>query len=343
VDEVLGDLPYDLVHINYGLEALHAAEPQSLQDYRATVRALVDHVAQQGARIIWATTTPIPEEAAGYVRGGAARFNAAVKGFVNDRRCFLNDLHSYVALRDTDMMRPGGVEMTPAGNALLGSVVAGRIAEVLAEGEDPDLPYVLLLGDSIANGYNTAVRELLKGVANVRWGGSGFGPNVNWDALVEREVRAPSRAIGRPFAVIHVNWGLHALKFVDAGNRLATPTSGTRCVALEDYPGQVDGLLNKLRQTGDEIIWATTTPEHGASWAMDGDVARYNKAALPVLARHGVQINDLETYVREQNVAQRRSDCHFTAEGSAQLGRAVAASIKVALQRQKREHKQAAP
>src|SRR5688572_1778820 len=86
--------------------------------------------------------------------------------------------------------------------------------------DDPALPRVLLLGDSISMGYTVPVRERLKGVANVHRPAANCGPT-------ERGVANLDKWLGDgKWDVIHFNFGLHDLKYVDGKGTLVAVDEG---------------------------------------------------------------------------------------------------------------------
>jgi len=334
---------WDLVHINYGLSSMRHEDEEghlanvsagkpvvSPLEYNQTLSGVVNFFLGSNRKRIWATTTPIPEGVTGYVAGMAKRINAQYETLIGARQFFINDLYSYVNIRRTDMMRPHSVEMTKAGSRILGEVVAGRIIEVLDEGGDKNLPYVLLLGDSISGGYIIRVRELLMGKANVLWGGYPANATRGEDVVVNLE-----RKTGRKIDVVHFNWGLHAMKYVDSMNHLKTPETGHRCVKLEDYDDRLDSFVTAIeKKTSTKLIWASTTPVNGSPWAKDGDSVSYNAVAAGVMKRHGVMINDLYSYAKKNKLHDKYGDCHFKAEASARLAIPITDSILRVLQEQ---------
>src|SRR5712671_3671107 len=74
--------------------------------------------------------------------------------------------------------------------------------------DQPGLPRVLLIGDSISIGYTPGVRELLKGRANVHRIPANGGPTKNGIANIEKWL-----GTGK-WDVIHYNWGIHDLKYM---------------------------------------------------------------------------------------------------------------------------------
>ena len=77
--------------------------------------------------------------------------------------------------------------------------------------DDPKLPRVLLIGDSISIGYTLPVRELLKGKANLHRIPVNGGPTITGLEKLKGWI-----GDGK-WDIIHFNWGLHDLKFMDTG------------------------------------------------------------------------------------------------------------------------------
>src|SRR5262245_53545807 len=76
--------------------------------------------------------------------------------------------------------------------------------------DDPALPRVLLIGDSISIGYTVPTQRLLKGQANVHRVPENGGPTINGLKKIDQWLG------DKPWAVIHFNWGLHDLRLDQA-------------------------------------------------------------------------------------------------------------------------------
>jgi acyl-CoA thioesterase-1 len=199
---------------------------------------------------------------------------------------------------------------------------------VLAAVEDvPGLPRVLLIGDSISMGYTLPVREQLKGVANVHRPPTNCGPSTRGVEQIEKWL-----GDGK-WDVIHFNFGLHDLKFVDEKGMNTSPEKGKLQVPIGDYKKNLDALVSRMKKTGAKLIFATTTPVPAGEPQRKADSDReYNAAALEVMKKHGVAVNDLGEFVRERKGAgQLPKDVHFTADGSKALAERVSAEVKKAL------------
>jgi hypothetical protein len=186
--------------------------------------------------------------------------------------------------------------------------------------DDPKLPRVLLVGDSISIGYTLEVRRRLIGKANVHRIPANGGPTSRGLADLERWLGT------NPWDVIHFNWGLHDLKVM---------TNGQHQVGLAVYEANLRRLVAKLKATGAKLIWASTTPVPDAKLnppRHPEDVARYNAAALRVMQDAGVLVNDLHAFALPRLAEfQRPANVHFTPNGSAQLAQPVAEAIATAL------------
>lgn len=186
--------------------------------------------------------------------------------------------------------------------------------------DDPKLPRVLLIGDSISIGFTLEVRKLLAGKANVHRIPVNGGPTIRGLEELERWL-GTSR-----WDVIHFNWGLHDLRIL---------TNGQHQVELAQYEENLRQLVTKLEATGAKLIWASTTPVPEGKLTplrYPADVPRYNEAALRVMKAAGIRVNDLYTFALPQlSEIQWPNNVHFKPEGSAKLAKPVADAIAVAL------------
>ncbi|MFW6438096.1 MAG: SGNH/GDSL hydrolase family protein, partial [Armatimonadota bacterium] len=131
--------------------------------------------------------------------------------------------------------------------------------------------------------------------------------------------------------VIHFNFGLHDLKVMEE--------TGKHQVPIDEYEENLEQMVARMKQTGAEVIWASTTPvpdpvngpeRHSA------DVVKYNKVAEAVMREHSVAIDDLYEFALPQlKMIQLPENVHFSPEGSEVLARQVAESIRQALAGQK--------
>jgi lysophospholipase L1-like esterase len=186
---------------------------------------------------------------------------------------------------------------------------------------------VLLIGDSISIGYTLPTRERLKGKANVHRPGVNCGPSSRGVANLDAWV-----GDGK-WDVIHFNFGLHDLKYVDDAGKNATLETGHPQVALEQYEANLERIVERMKRTGAVLMFATTTPvPPGEKTRVSDDSIKYNDAARRVMERHGVRIDDLHAFcVPRLAEIQRPANVHFTPAGSAALAEEVAKQVEAAL------------
>jgi len=207
---------------------------------------------------------------------------------------------------------------------------ARRPDPAMATVEDaPNLPRVLLIGDSISIGYTVAVRELLKGKANVH------RPPTNCASTVVGLKSLEAWLGDKKWDVIHFYWGLHDLKYIDEKGALVAVDKGKQQVPLDEYEKNLRQLVQQLKKTGATLIWCATTPvPEGAAGRVPGDEVRYNEAAARVMKEHGVETDDLYAFAKPKlKDIQQPRNVHFTAAGSRQLAQRVADTIQKALSR----------
>ncbi|MDE0261259.1 MAG: SGNH/GDSL hydrolase family protein [Bryobacterales bacterium] len=181
--------------------------------------------------------------------------------------------------------------------------------------DDPALPRVLIIGDSISIGYTLPLRAALDGIANVH------RPPENC-AHTWKGLESIDRWLGEgKWDLIHFNWGLHDLKYVDEEGKLALPPKGKQVSTLAEYAANLEKLVQRLNQTGATLIWRPTTPvPEGAQGRVPADLAKYNAAAMEVIDRHGIEVDDMNWFIKDRNVPHVRPDnVHFSKDSSALL------------------------
>lgn len=110
--------------------------------------------------------------------------------------------------------------------------------------DNPDLPRVLLIGDSISIGYTVPVRKKLEGEANVHRIPTNGGPTTRGLAQIDAWLGDGH------WDVIHFNWGLHDLKYMDEKGRLVDVTKGKQQVPLAEYEENLRKLVTPPQGNG---------------------------------------------------------------------------------------------
>ena len=191
--------------------------------------------------------------------------------------------------------------------------------------DQPGLPRVLLIGDSISIGYTLPTRELLKGKVNLHRIPTNGGPTIKGLEQIDAWLGK------KKWDVIHFNWGLHDLKYMgpNGENLFPKEKGGKEQVPLSEYEKNLDRLLQRLKKTKAKLIWRNTTPVPlGSKGRYVGDSIKYNAAAERVMIRHGVPTHDLFTLSRERmNEIMLPANVHYTKDGSKALAESVAKVI----------------
>lgn len=209
--------------------------------------------------------------------------------------------------------------------------VCFAFAETKQAASDPSLPSILLIGDSISGGYEKQVKQALAGEANVvknegnaEWSGTGIKKidsylgDTKWD-------------------IIHFNWGLWDLYGWEYDQEDRSP---------EAYAKRLDQLVTRMKQTKAKLIWATTTPackdaEQTMLKRFKKEVvitpeqqAKYSEAALEVMKRHGVEINDLYSHILPtlDQHSGGPDDVHFNGAGNGHLAKKVVETLEKAIE-----------
>lgn len=197
-------------------------------------------------------------------------------------------------------------------------LLKNNAAAFVAVKDDPALPRVLLIGDSISIGYTPAVREMLAGVANVHRIPDNGGPTRRGLAQLDAWL-----GTGR-WDVIHFNFGLHDLKRDDSDHVQ---------VPIAEYEQNLRVLIARLRATKAKLVFATTTPVPGrTSNRRQEDVVAYNAVALRLMHEAGIPVDDLHAFALPRLAAiQRPANVHYTDAGYRELAGPVTEAIRVRL------------
>ena len=206
-----------------------------------------------------------------------------------------------------------------------------------------NLPNVLIIGDSISIGYTPFVKELLEGKANVVRPMLENGNPENCEGTTKGVKNTDrwlldSGAGNTPYQwdIIHFNFGLHDLKHVDplTGENSNDPQHPLQA-DLKQYKKNLEIIVEKLKASGATLIFGTTTPypdKVGGPLRDPGMAAKYNKAAVKIMNRNGILIDDLYVFmVPRMKELQQPENVHFTQEGYQALARKVAERITEAL------------
>lgn len=190
------------------------------------------------------------------------------------------------------------------------------------------LPKVLLIGDSITSGYFKQTKQLLADEAQLFRNPGNAGETRNGLKKLDQWLGDTA------WDVIHFNWGLHDLCYRHPESKVygkRDKIRGTLSVPLEEYAANLEKLVQRLKETGATLIFATISniPD-GEAGRFVGDDLKYNQAALEIMRKHGVAVNDLHALTRPfgPEMYDAPADVHFSEQGNAKLAAQVAAAIR---------------
>ena len=179
--------------------------------------------------------------------------------------------------------------------------------------DDPKLPRVLLIGDSVSRGYTQPTRVALAGKANVHRAPATCGPTASGLKNLDVWLGAGK------WDVIHFNFGIHDR---------ATPAA--------DYVKRLEEIVARLEKTGAKLIWASTTPipDNPAQKQTAQSVVDKNALAAEVMKKHGIPTDDLFGAMTPRlKEFQPPLDVHYTGAGYDFLGAKVGESVLAVLAR----------
>jgi lysophospholipase L1-like esterase len=131
LDQWLGGTRWDVIHFNFGLHDLKIMDGGKhqipLAEYETNLRAIVKRLKQTKAKLIWATTTPVPPGKVSPLREPAdvPKYNAVAARIMKAEKIPVNDLFR----ADHSGQLPANVHYTPAGYEAL----AQQVLKVLSK------------------------------------------------------------------------------------------------------------------------------------------------------------------------------------------------------------------
>ena len=134
----LGDGKWDVIHFNWGLHDLKimtdGQHQVSLETYEKNLRQLVSQLKATGAKLIWATTTPVPENVTGPKRQPAdvILYNRIAGKIMEENKVAIDDLYGLVLPQLAKIQKTANVHFTDEGSQALGRQVAANIEAALS-------------------------------------------------------------------------------------------------------------------------------------------------------------------------------------------------------------------
>ena len=150
IHEWLGEGKWDVIHFNWGLHDLcyrsrNANTPGrkdkvngsldlTFEEYQQNLRKLVKILKATGARLVWASTTPVPDGETGRIRGDEIRYNKAAEKIMKENGVLINDLYTHAFPKLSQIQLPNGnVHFSAEGSNYLAEKVAASILKALGK------------------------------------------------------------------------------------------------------------------------------------------------------------------------------------------------------------------
>lgn len=133
IDRWLGDQQWDIVHFNFGLHDLKrddgVTRQVSPEEYEKNLRIITRKIKAKAKRVVWASTTPVPEGKTNPPRSPAdvPLYNEIAARVMRDEGVEVNDLYSLAMPNLKEWQRPVNVHFFEKGSDAL----ADRVAEVI--------------------------------------------------------------------------------------------------------------------------------------------------------------------------------------------------------------------
>lgn len=141
---------WDVIHFNFGLHDVKRVDPATRKNsnnpnhprqaepdqYREQLAAIAARLKNTGARLIFATTTPVPP-GAGPLRDAAdpPRYNAIAVEIMQQEKVPIDDLFGLANDRLPELQLPKNVHFNEHGSAVLAEAVVAEIRKAIAAGK----------------------------------------------------------------------------------------------------------------------------------------------------------------------------------------------------------------
>lgn len=172
--------------------------------------------------------------------------------------------------------------------------------------DDPRLPRVLIIGDSVSRGYTQAVRAALQGKVNVHRAPANCGPS-------QMGLKKIDVWLGNgKWDVITFNFGIH-----------------DRRTKSKNYVANLQKLIDRLNKTNAKLVWVTTTPlPSDSQYGPNANIIKKNKIAATLMKKSNIPLCDLYTWIfSDLSTYQNPKDCHFSGKGYSRLAEKVSQAI----------------
>jgi acyl-CoA thioesterase-1 len=146
IDAWLGDGRWDVIHFNFGLHDLKHVDGKGknaspdkgkvqvpLERYGKNLDALVVRMRKTGAKLIFATTTPVPPGEKQRAADSDRAYNEAALKVMNEHKVAIDDLNALVRDRKGKGQLTANVHFTQEGYKALAAQVAAEVKKALGK------------------------------------------------------------------------------------------------------------------------------------------------------------------------------------------------------------------
>lgn len=137
LDKWLGTGKWDVIHFNHGIHDLKIMPDGKRQvepaDYERNLRAIVARLKATGAKLIFATTTPIPDGELNPKRsfGKVPEYNEIATRVMTGNGVAINDLNQWITPRFAELQVPKDLHYRAQGYEFLARQVAAAIQDAI--------------------------------------------------------------------------------------------------------------------------------------------------------------------------------------------------------------------
>ena len=149
IDQWLGAKNWDVIHFNFGLHDLKYMGPKGenladpnlptskpqvpIDEYESNLKKLVVRLKKTKAKLIWRSTTPVPEGAKGRVVGDSKKYNEVARRIMEQENITIDDHYAYAIKNLNSIQQPKNVHFTKKGSQKLAELAANSIRSALGK------------------------------------------------------------------------------------------------------------------------------------------------------------------------------------------------------------------
>ena len=190
---------------------------------------------------------------------------------------------------------------------------------------DTKRPRVLLIGDSILNGYANTVIKRLAGNAYVDYWVTPACQSEGFNKMLAMVLK------NGPYDVIHINLGLHGFQ---KDRTVKGQTEKQPRIPMDQFEPLTKAFVEVMRKENPQgkIIWASTTQISLRDKPTELDpesnpmIVEHNRLAAKVMAEMNVPVNDLYTLMNSR-LDLKQNDFHWKDAAKKIQGDAVADAV----------------